>query len=224
MFRNRKIKVLTRSRQEWNNAVDHAVRLGAFSQDGDTMFNPEKTAMVIDGGAIKNSRYDYRPKNAPYDQVLSYGDFMRLRNGDFVGNPRDAKASAEPTIAVSECAALVEAFMDAVDTGISPAEYLVPTVVTVPEAQHSVIFKAAGIKYLQDRGVDFTKDGETFYMLDLKSNTAEEVTAQWVVDKGIKDMLDNEVTPFVTYLLDFELIQDVTFSRVKEKTAAAIEG
>ena len=223
MFRNRKIKVLTRSRQEWDNAVDHAVRLGAFSQDGDTMFNPEKTAMVIDGGAIKNSRYDYRPKNDPYDQVLSYGEFMRIQDGGIVGT-RDTNASKEPTITVSKCAEFVGAFMDAVDTGISPAEYLVPTVVTVPEAQHSVIFNAVGIKYLQDRGVDFTKDGETFYMLDLKSNTAEEVTAQWVVDKGIKDMLDNEVTPFVTYLLDFELIQDITFSRVKEKTVAAIEG
>ena len=215
---SKKIKVFTKNETQWNNAVRKAINEGAFSRDGDLSFNEDKEALVIDHGAIKSSRPDFIPEKAPYDQTLSYGQWMNS-GSKFCELEVDDSEYDDGCDEVAFVSAL-KGFSAGLAAAVNPkglTDYLVPTDIQTM-TQNSVIWKTKGLPFLISQGVQLTQDGDTFYVVDTKANTAEEVTPKWAIDKGIADLVEGNTSAFTKFIHEFQLVTEVTLKVAVDET------
>ena len=88
-------------------------------------------------------------------------------------------------------------------------DYLVPSEVETM-TQNAIIWKTKGLPFLISRGVELTEDNGTYYVVDTKANTANEVTAQWAISQGVADMQEGKISAFTAFLHEFQLVSQVT--------------
>lgn len=206
-FSGVKLRVMTKNATQWNNAVRKAINEGAFSRDGQLAFMPDKPAMVIDNGAIKNSRPDFQPEKAPYDTELTYGQWMNSGS-----KFRDVTTSEDDGCEEAIVGAMMGGFSAGLQAAKPPKglmDYLVPSEVQTMD-QNNIIWKTKGLPFLISKGVELTEDNGTYYVVDTKANIANEVTPQWAITKGVVDMQEGKTSAFTAFLHEFQLVSQVT--------------
>jgi hypothetical protein len=210
---HKKIKVTSTDAAQWNKIVAHARTLGAVSRDDAYAFNAEKPSMVIDNLYIKYSSPTMKTKAgfvAP--MKISVQDFMNLSSIydiDNIGRP------------VADCTAKVAAARQAIiDTTPALARNMKVVSCSVL-TQNDTIFASKGIPALKQLGVDITMLGDKPYILDVASNSADELTTELVSVKAKEDILAGKNSPWARYANQFELVTDVTSSKVLAGAADA---
>jgi len=208
MKRHPKIKVMSTTRQEWDTVVCHARKLGAISRDNQYGFNPDKPSMIVDNNYIKYSSPTMKTKEGIEEPTkISVGEFLKLsslHNAKLIG----ADCSG---IAIATAEAAVTAI---IDTTPALGNHMVPTNCTVL-TQNDVIFKSQGIPALMALGVEVTMVEGVPYIIDVTKNTADPLTTQTVAEKAKAAILkDDTANPFAIYANQFELVTEVTYSKV----------
>ena len=228
-----KIKVLTYNKAGYDKAVKHAYKLGATSRDGNTDFNPDKTALVIDGKFMQSSRAGYTPKKNPYDAIISIDQFRAMTSlmpssGNAVGvsRPVAGVSKAEVTQAVNQAKTVGysvgftdgEAVGYAVgyddgSTDVAPQKTLRCTKATILE-QNPVVWASMGIPFFRDNGVEIVEDDGKMYTIDTVANEATEFTAKSVAKQAKKDLLAGDNTIYTQFVKNFDLADELVYSKV----------
>jgi len=201
-----KIKVTSTDAAQWNKIVAHARFLGAVSRDDAYAFNSTKPSMVVDDFYIKYSSPTMKTKAGfTPPQKISVSDFLGLSSLYDIGN------IGRP---VADCSGKVAAARQAViEATPSLAPNMKVTACTVL-TQNDTIFASKGIPALKQLGIDITMLGDKPYIIDVASNSADELTTELVSVKAKADILEGKNSPWARYANKFELVTDVTSTKV----------
>jgi len=217
-----KIKILTLNATQWANALRKAQSWGAFSRDGDTTFNPEKTAMVIvigkdaRGPYIQSSRTDFEPTKSAYSRKYKYGEWMGLQNAPWDFRPKAGDTAPTPDVGTPT---MVEPEVVVIGIECEAPSICAQSTLKIDTcevlAQNDVIFKTQGLPFLQDAGVELVENEGDMYILDTVKNTATKVTAESVAAQAKKDIEAGDMdTPYALYAVRFDLIDGATMKKV----------
>lgn len=226
-----KIKVLTYNKAGYDKAVKHAVKLGAKSRDGNTTFNPDKTSLVIDQGFMMCSKAGYTPKKKPYDAIISKDQFVTMTSlmpstGSAAGVPKSVAPAGASQAEVKQAKSIGYGlgFQDGEAVGyavghddgsasVAPQKTLRCTAATILE-QNPVVWAAMGVPFFRDNGVDIVEQDGKMYTIDLVTNTAVEFTALTAAAQAKEDMLAGDNTVYTQFVKNFDLADEIVFSKV----------
>lgn len=218
-----KIKVLSTTSSEWSQVVQHARQLGAYSRDNQYGFNREKTALTIaPDNRMLYSTPDMKPASGPKPVKVSVREFLNFTTLDDVDNNATAKAcSAEVANAVGATVSGAISAMQDIVQDIRDASPCSQDTLVVKSAkvlvQNVLLWRTIGLSKLEALGLDITRDGDKAYVLDIASNTAEELTPEYASTQAEKDLVNGDVTPFTIFAKDCELVEElVMVKRVEE--------
>ena len=219
-----KIKITCANRTQQTNAITKARAFGATARDNNYGPIAGKESIVINTKlgngtpALQLSDTNFTPTKNPYDDVITYKDFMNSsvcpwdssatlsQQDDVVG------ANPEPQVEVVHVPIPVPV---PVETGACSQETMKVTSCNVVE-QESIAWNTLGLKFIKDGGIDVTMDDGTAYILNTRKNTAKKLTAASAAKKAKKDLLAGKDSVWVMYGRHFDLFTEVTLTKVIE--------
>jgi len=229
-----KFKVLTYNEAGYKKAVKHAKALGAISRDGDTKFKADKTSLVIDKGYMMQSRAGYAPKKQPYDAIVTLEQFKAMASltalptaGNVGVSTGVSPAKVAQDVAKAKHVGYGIGFDDGEAVGYAvghddgqtyaaPQKTLRCTKAKILVA-NPVIWKSMGIPFFEANGIDIVEADGKSYTIDIATNDATEFTAKSVAAQAEKDLLDDKDTIYTQFVKNFDLADELVFSKVLPK-------
>ncbi len=225
-----KIKNMSGSYNEFERGLRALLDSGCFARDGDIEFVASKPSFAVaDGKYIQKSRTEYMPKKNPYMGVTTVDQFCAMCPADRTQFLNSGKAGVAHKETISTSPATDDcsgAFMDGVNLGVDLGAALATPVKETPcdqdtlvvkkadvLVQNSIIFRSQSIPFLKNNGVDITEDDGKYYVLDLKTNEAIEVTPEYVKEKAEKDLVDGNDSAWVRLVKEFDLINELKMTK-----------
>lgn len=222
-----KIRIETKNASQYNNAVTKCRQWGAIARDGDYGYSPAKGYLVVttklgSDAVIQSSRPSYSP-STPYDAEIAYKDFMNATTCPW-NSKRTLNASnaglegklADPIVVTKEVHVTKEVIVEVpVPAGVCAQNTLKVKDCTVL-TQEPIGFTSLGLPFLTSNGVTVTISDGKPYVLDVKNNGAEELTAEIAAKNAKADLIKGEDSVWTLYAREFDLVTGVTMHKVIE--------
>lgn len=210
-----KFKVLSTTRGEWDQVVTHARSLGAFSRDNQYAYRSDKSAMTITpDNRILYSSPDMKPTSGPAPVKISVREFLSFTSLNDIEKPVGANSGVAVASAVAASMAVCDAMIqEVIDESPCSQDTLVVKKATVL-TQNALLWKTVGLPKLKSLGIDVTMDGDVAYVIDIASNTATELTAEFAAKQAKADLEANDgATAYTIYAKDMELISELVMTK-----------